>query len=80
MKGLARHPVSVMILARFAVNKEQQRKGLGQAFLKDPLLRTAQAADIAGIRCLLAHSKEDAARHWYESWELEPGSTVAYRS
>jgi len=64
MKGVARHPVSVMILARFAENKEQQRKGLGQAFLKDPLLPTAQAAGVTGIRCLLAHAKDDAARHW----------------
>ncbi|MEZ5729469.1 MAG: GNAT family N-acetyltransferase [Burkholderiaceae bacterium] len=33
MKGLARHPVPVMILARLAVDKEHHRKGLGQALL-----------------------------------------------
>ena len=74
MKGLARHPVPVMILARLAVDKEHQRKGL----LKDALLRTAQAADIAGIRCLLLHAKDDAARRWYESWEFEPSPTDPY--
>lgn len=78
MKGLARHPVPVMILARLAVDQEPQRKGLGQALLKDALLRTAQAADIAGIRCLLVHAKDDAARHWYESWEFEPSPTDPY--
>lgn len=78
MKGLARHPVPVMILARLAVDKEHQRKGLGQALLKDALLRTAQAADIVGIRCLLVHAKDDAARHWYESWEFEPSPTDPY--
>ena len=78
MKGLARHPVPVMILARLAVDKEHQRKGLGQALFKDALLRTAQAADIAGIRCLLVHAKDDAARHWYESWEFEPSPTDPY--
>jgi GNAT superfamily N-acetyltransferase len=76
-KGLARHPVPVMILARLAVDKDQ-RKGLGQALLKDALLRTAQAADIAGIRCLLVHAKDDAARQWYESWEFEPSPTDPY--
>ncbi|MGB9578442.1 MAG: GNAT family N-acetyltransferase, partial [Halothiobacillaceae bacterium] len=40
MKGLARHPVPIMILARLAVDKEHQRKGLGRALLKDALLRT----------------------------------------
>lgn len=78
MKGLARHPVPVMILARLAVDKDHQRKGLGQALLKDALLRTAQAADIAGIRCLLVHAKDDAARHWYETWEFEPSPTDPY--
>lgn len=78
MKGLAHHPVPVMILARLAVDKEHQRKGLGKALLKDALLRTAQAADIAGIRCLLVHAKDDAARQWYESWEFEPSPTDPY--
>lgn len=78
MKGLARHPVPVMILARLAVDKEHQHRGLGRALLRDSLLRTAQAADIAGIRCLLVHAKDDAARRWYESWEFEPSPTDPY--
>ena len=78
MRGLARHPVPVMILARLAVDKEHQRKGLGQALLKDALLRTAQAADIAGIRCLLVHAKDDAAQRWYASWEFESSPTDPY--
>ena len=78
MKGLARHPVPVMILARLAVDRDHQGKGLGQALLKDALLRTAQAADIAGIRCLLVHAKDEAARQWYESWEFDPSPTDPY--
>lgn len=78
VKGVARHPVPVMILARLAVDKVHQRKGLGQALLKDALLRTAQAADIAGLRCLLVHAKDDAARRWYESWEFEPSPIDSY--
>lgn len=77
-KGLARHPVPVMILARLAVDRDHQRKRLGQALLRDALLRTAQAADIAGIRWLLVHAKDDAARRWYLSWEFEPSPTDAY--
>ena len=77
-KGLARHAVPVMILARLAVDKGHQGKGLGKALLKDALLRTAQAADIAGIRCLLVHAKDDVARQWYASWEFEPSPTDPY--
>jgi len=77
-KGLARHPVPVMILARLAVDQAHQRKGLGQALLKDALLRTAQAADIAGVRALLVHAKDEAARHWYATWEFEPSPTDSF--
>ncbi|MDO4683340.1 MAG: GNAT family N-acetyltransferase [Lautropia sp.] len=77
-KGLARHPVPVMILARLAVDQAHQQKGLGRALLKDALFRTVQAADIAGIRCLLIHAKDDAARQWYESWNFDPSPTDPY--
>lgn len=75
IKGLARHSIPVMILARLAVDGAHQGAGLGKALLKDALLRTAQAADIAGIRALLVHAKDDAARQWYLSWEFEPSPT-----
>lgn len=77
-KGLARHAVPVMILARLAVDQEHQGNGLGKALLKDALLRTAQAADIAGIRSLLVHAKDDDARAWYQAWEFEPSPTDPY--
>lgn len=77
-KGLARHPVSVMILARLAVHRDCQAQGLGKALLKDALLRTLQAADIAGIRAVLVHAKDDVARQWYLSWGFEPSATDPY--
>jgi len=64
-----------MILARLAVDVHYQNQGLGRALLKDALLRTAQAADIAGIRALLVHAKDDTARQWYLNWEFEPSPT-----
>lgn len=79
VKGLARYPVPVMILVRLAVDLTHQRQGLGQALLKDALLRTAQAADIAGVRALLVHAKDEAARQWYESWEFEPSPTDSFQ-
>lgn len=78
IKGLARHPVPVMILARLAVDRTYQGAGLGSALLQDALLRTMQAADIVGIRTLLVHAKDDAARPWYEGWGFEPSSTDSY--
>lgn len=77
-RGLARHPIPVMILARLAVDRSAQGGGLGKALLKDALLRTAQAAEIAGIRALLVHAKTDRARAWYERYDFEPSPTDPY--
>jgi GNAT superfamily N-acetyltransferase len=78
IKGLARYSVPVMILARLAVDQMYQHKGLGRALLKDALLRTVQAADIAGIRALLVHAKNEQAREWYLKWEFEPSPSDPY--
>lgn len=75
IKGIPQHPVPVMILARLAVDIPYQRAGLGKALLKNALMRTAQAADIAGIRALLVHAKDDPARQWYLNWEFEPSAS-----
>ena len=71
-KGLARHPVPIMLLARLAVHKDGQKKGIGRALLKDAVLRTLQAADLAGIRALAVHAKDDAARRYYEQFDFLP--------
>ena len=78
IKGIPRHPVPVMILARLAIDQRYQRQGLGKALLKNALLRTVQAADIAGIRALLVHAKDEEARNWYRQWEFEESPTDAY--
>ncbi len=75
LKGMSRHPVPVMILARLAVDLAHQHVGMGKALLKDALKRTAQAADIAGIRALLVHAKDEPAKQWYLNWEFEPSAT-----
>ena len=75
VKGLARHPVPVMILARLAVDQTLQGKGLGRALLKDALRRTLRAADIAGIRAVLVHAKDDTARQWYRQFDFKEGAT-----
>ena len=71
-KGLARHPIPLMILARLAVVVSWQGKGIGTALLRDAMLRTMQASDIAGIRALAAHAKDDAARQFYERFGFIP--------
>jgi len=64
-----------MILARLAVDRPEQGLGLGRALLKDALLRTANAAEIAGIRALVVHAKDEKARRWYEQFDFDASPT-----
>lgn len=70
-KGLARHPVPVILLARLAVDRTWQGRGLGAALLRDALLRTHNAADIVGVRALMVHAKDEAARRFYEHFDFD---------
>ena len=69
-KGLARHPVPVMLLARLAVDMAWQKRGVGRALLRDAVLRTVQASEIAGIRALAVHAKDDQARRYYKQFDF----------
>lgn len=71
-QGLANHPVGVILLARLAVDKTEQGRGLGKALLRDALARIAQAADVVGVRCVLVHAIDDAARNFYLHHGFQP--------
>ena len=77
-KGLARHPVPIMLLARLAIATHWQGKGLGAGLLKDAMLRTLAAADIAGIRAFAVHAKDDAARAFYERFDFVASPSDPY--
>ncbi len=74
-KGLARHPVPVMVLARLGVSREWQGRRIGAGLLRDAILRTLQAADIAGIRALVIHATNETARSFYERFDFQPSAT-----
>ena len=74
-KGLARHPIPIMLLARLAVSVEWQGRGLGAGLLKDAMRRTIQAADIAGIRAFAVHAKDETARNFYGHFGFIPSPT-----
>lgn len=59
-------PVPVMVLARLAVDKNWQRQGLGGSLLRDAILRTLRASEIAGIKAILVHAISDEAKEFYE--------------
>jgi GNAT superfamily N-acetyltransferase len=71
-QGLPRYPVPIMVLARLAVDSDWQRQGSGSGMLKDAIVRTLSAAEIAGLRALVVHAQDEAARAFYERFAFAP--------
>lgn len=71
-------PIPVMIVGRLAVDRSLHSKGIGRGLLKDAVLRTLRAADIAGIRAVLVHAIDaDAARFYRHNGFMEsPGDPL----
>ena len=65
-------PVPVMVLGRLAVGRIFQGLGIGTGLLRDAVLRTVQAAEIAGIRAILVHAISEDAKHFYEKYGFVP--------
>lgn len=58
-------PIPVVILARLAVDRSWQGRGVGRALFRDAALRVLQAADIIGVRGIVVHAISDEARQFY---------------
>lgn len=58
-------PIPIMLMGRLAVDRTWQGKGLARALLRDAILRTLKAADIAGMRALLVHALDEKAAMFY---------------
>lgn len=59
-------PIPVMVIGRLAVDYNWQSQGIGRALVRDAVLRTLQAATIAGIRAILVHALNEEAKQFYE--------------
>ena len=74
-RGMAHYPVPIMLLARLGVSVDWQGKGFGAGLLRDAILRTLGAADIAGIRALAVHAKNERARIFYQRFDFTESPT-----
>lgn len=70
-KGLARHPVPVILMARFAVDEAYQGQGVGSGLFKDAAKRVLGVSkEGAGVRALVVQAKDEEARAFYERFDM----------
>ncbi|MBP6104109.1 MAG: GNAT family N-acetyltransferase [Gammaproteobacteria bacterium] len=67
-QGLGLYPIPILVLARLAIDRQAQKKGLGKALLKQALLKALKASDIAGLRAVLVHAKDQLAKSFYKRY------------
>jgi len=77
-KGLARHPIPLTLLARLAVDKSEQGRGLGSALLKDAFKKFLLAQEIVASRAMLVHGKDDEAAKFYVRYGFEASHIDRY--
>lgn len=74
-KGMPRHPIPAVLIARLAVAREAQGRGLGRALLRDALVRAVSASERLGVRAVLVHAATPQARTFYLRHGFEPSPT-----
>ncbi len=74
-KGMPRHPIPLLVLARLAVHTKAQGRGIGAGLLLDALGRALQVADLVGVRALAVHAKDDRAVSFYRHFGFVPSPT-----
>ncbi len=60
-------PIPVIVLGRLAIHEDHHQKGIGTALLRDAILRTLQATEVAGVAAILVHAISEQARRFYLS-------------
>lgn len=78
-KGMPRHAIPAILLARLAVDQKYQGFGLGKELIRDAFLRAMSAADIAGCRAFLVDAKDEDVAQFYESLGFERFESNALR-
>ncbi len=64
-RKLPKHPVPVVLLGRLAVDRVQQRKGLGEELLLDALHRSLKLSESLGIFAVEVLAIDQDAREFY---------------
>lgn len=68
VRGLPAYPVGMVLLARLAVDRNEQGKGIGSMLLTEALRKAIVAGDVAAARLLVVDAVDQAAVGFYERY------------
>ena len=67
-RGMPRHPIPTILIARLAVDRRYQRQRLGSRLLAEALRRAVLASDTAAARLVVVDAIDDDAAAFYRRW------------
>ena len=70
-KGLARHPIPVVLIGRLGVDLRYHGQGLARFLVRAAFQRTINVADAIGVRAIVVRAKDDALSAFYEKLGFE---------
>lgn len=60
-------PIPVILLGRLAIDKRYHNQGIGQALLRDAMLRAVNVSKDTGVFAILVHALSKSAKQFYLS-------------
>jgi ribosomal protein S18 acetylase RimI-like enzyme len=66
IRGMPAYPVGTVLLARLAVDRRDQAKGVGALLLSEALRRAVDAGEAAAARLLVVDAIDDQAVRFYQ--------------
>lgn len=67
-RGMPRHPISTILIARLAVDRRYQGQRLGSRLLAEALRLAVLASDAAAARLVVVDAIDDSAARFYRRW------------
>ncbi len=67
-RGMPRHPIPTILIARLAVGRAHQGEGIGRRLLGEALRLAVVVSDTAAARLLVVDAIDDRAAAFYRRW------------
>jgi GNAT superfamily N-acetyltransferase len=74
-KGLARHPIPVVLIGRLAVDRRYANQGLGRFLMQDAFRHILETSEIVGTRAAMVRAKTPEAAEFYSRLGFQSSRT-----
>ena len=71
-KGLALHPILIVLIGRLAVDRRYANQGVGRFLVRDAFQHVIETSEIIGTRAVMVQAKSPEAASSIDDWAFNP--------